>query len=57
MTFEHLMIMHCLPDVYIAGIDIDEINTFIRDLSTKVKVYWETLVNVDLSELNQPLQP
>lgn len=55
MTFEHLMMMHCLPDVFIAGIDIEEVNAFIRELSTKVKVYWETLVNVDLTELDQPL--
>jgi hypothetical protein len=48
ITFEHLMIMHCLPFKYVAGIDIEDINNFIKDLGTKVKVYWETLINVDL---------
>jgi hypothetical protein len=44
ITFEHLMMMQLIPDTYILGIDVEELNFFINKEATKVIVYWESLL-------------
>lgn len=51
ITFEHLMMMQLIPDIYIEGISVYELNQFITKEATKVIVYWEILLSVNLNEL------
>ena len=58
MTFEHLMMMQLIPeDEYVQGIDVDELNEFIKQESPKVMIYWKKLVEVDISEIKEFQQP
>jgi hypothetical protein len=53
ITFEHLMMMQLIPNTYIEGINVQELNQFITREATKVIVYWEILLSVNLGELEK----
>lgn len=53
ITFEHMMMMQTIPERFVKGINIEELNQFIKDQLPKVKVFWEQLICVDIQEINK----
>lgn len=51
IVFEHMMLMLRLPDEYVLGFEIDELNRFITQMSSQVLIFWSRLIFVDLSEI------
>ena len=51
ITFEHVMLLQTMKDVYVEGIDVAQVNQFIRDSVYKVRVIYQKIVDVDLSDL------
>jgi hypothetical protein len=51
IVFEHMMLMLRLPDEYVLGFEIDELNKFITQMSSQVLIFWSRLIFVDLSEI------
>jgi hypothetical protein len=46
-----MMLMLRLPDEYVLGFEIDELNKFITQMSSQVLIFWSRLIFVDLSEI------
>lgn len=53
ITFEHMMMMQTIPEKTVKGINIEDLNQFIKDQLPKVKVFWEQLISVDIQEINK----
>lgn len=57
IVFEHMMLMLRMPDTYVEGFDVDELNSFITTMSSQVLIFWSRLIAVDLSETLEPRKP
>ena len=57
IVFEHMMLMLRMPDTYVEGFDVDELNRFITTMSSQVLIFWSRLIAVDLSETLEPRKP
>lgn len=49
------MLMQKIPEEFIEWIDVEQLNKFIEEQAAKVKVYWDQLLNVDISEIETNL--
>lgn len=53
IVFEHTMLMQEIPQkTSINGIDIQDLNKFIKTMSSHVFIFWVRLLNVDITEVD-----
>lgn len=54
LIFEHTFMLHRVSDRFpVGGFDIPKINSFIEESATQVFVFFNRLINIDISEISK----